>query len=260
MQNLVANPSLRINEQAFSLTEVFGQMMLFGKLQPFLQEFASQHVIVQAINNRDDLDVDSAELMQAIMEFRLKRELTEQDKFNAWLAKEHLNNSTFQQRVMLELKVQKLQERIAEPDLSSYFEEHQDALEQLKLSSVLVSDESVAHELKDRVAVSDDLQQLVSASANAEVTVRVFKQQAQRRSLPVDVKEQFESASPGDVVGPANLNGTWCLFRVEEIMPAELDEQTQKQLAAQLFSKWLVEQLKTVEISFDANMDPESES
>lgn len=262
MQNIVVNPSLRINDQAFSLQEVFGQMMLFGKLQPFLQEFASQHVIVQEINRRDDLQVDSAELMQAIMAFRLKRELMEQDKFDAWLAKERLNNTTFQQRVMLELKVQKLQERIAEPDLQSYFEEHKEALEQLKLSSVLVSDESIAYELKERVATSEDLQQLVNeygANEN-EVMVRTGKQQAQRLALPAELRGQCASATPGEVVGPINLKGTWCLFRVEEVMPAELDEQTKKQLEAQLFSRWLVQKLSTLQISFDADTDAESES
>ena len=203
MEKNDASPSLRINDFTFSFTDVLSQLMLFGKLQPFLQEFAGQHVIVQEINSRDDLEVDSAELMQAITAFRLKHELAEQDKFDAWLAKERLNNATFQQRVMLELKVQKLKARIAEPDLQSYFEEHKDALEQLKLSSVLVSDESVAYELKDRVATSEDLQQLVHEYGATEngVMVRTGKQQAQRLALPAELRTQCASASPGRSCG-----------------------------------------------------------
>ena len=66
MEKNDASPSLHINDFTFSFTDVLSQLMLFGKLQPFLQEFASQHVIVQEINSRNDLEVDSAELMQRL--------------------------------------------------------------------------------------------------------------------------------------------------------------------------------------------------
>ena len=253
--------SLRINDQPISLTEIFSQMGLFRKLQPFLQEFVSQHVILQEINNRDDITVDSSVLMQAIMDFRLKQGLAGQDKFNEWLSKENLNSTTFQQRVMLELKVKKLQESIAQPNLQSYFEGHKQELEQLELSSILVSNESTAHEIKEQVTATQDLQKLVNEYASPQngIIVQTGKQQAQRRSLPKELQTQCTSASPGQVVGPINLKGTWCLFRLEAIIPAELDDRTKEQIQGQLFGEWLSEKLNTVKISLEQDKGTNSQ-
>ncbi|MEM1368084.1 MAG: hypothetical protein AAGG02_08690 [Cyanobacteria bacterium P01_H01_bin.15] len=80
------NPSfIAINDQVIAWEEIMGYMQLFGKLQPFLQEVIGQHVLIQEINNRDDLDIDSSDVMQAIMDFRLEQGLSDSEKFKEWL-------------------------------------------------------------------------------------------------------------------------------------------------------------------------------
>ena len=261
MPELTTSTFLYFNDRALSLQEICGQMLLFGKLQPFLRELASQQVILQEINRRDDLEVDSTDLMQAIMDFRLQSQLTDQAQFAAWLASEHQDNAIFQQWVLLELKLKKLKALIAAPDLPAYFEQHQVALAELQLTSVVLSDEAAAHALKTQIANSEDWQQLVTtyAASHEQLQVQTGTQRVQRRALPVELQAPFTSVTPGDVVGPINLQGAWCLFRVDEITPAELDAPTQQQLEDQLFSQWLVQQLSTVQISLDAPLKAESQ-
>ncbi len=59
---------LKIDEQPISLKQAVGYLQLFGRLRPFLQEIVSQHVIYQEIQERDDLEISTAEREQAAID------------------------------------------------------------------------------------------------------------------------------------------------------------------------------------------------
>lgn len=245
-------PMLTIDEQQIPWEQVFAYMKLFGKLEPFLREFVSQYVLMKEIAARDDLKVESSELMQAIMDFRLAQKLESPDKFEAWLKRENLNNSSFQNRILIGLKVKKLREQIAAPGLEKFFEENQSSFEEILLSGLIATDQSLATELKDQVAQSDaDLEALAGKYAVAEdKKARFFKQSVQRRSLNPKSRQLLETASEGEWVGPLELDGGWGIFCIESITPASLDEKSKSQIEAQLFGQWLIEKLSGLDVGF----------
>ena len=154
-------PMLEINSQQIPWEQVFAYMKLFGKLEPFLREFVSQYILMQEIASRDDLTVESAELMQAIMDFRLAQKLETSEKFEAWLKRENLNNKSFQNRILIGLKVKKLRQQISAPQLESFFDEHRDSFEELLLTGFIALDQTLAVELKEKVSGAEgDLQAL----------------------------------------------------------------------------------------------------
>ena len=252
-------PSLTINDHHISWTEVLGSMLLFGKFQPFLREFVGQYVLIQEMNQRDDLEIESSELMQAILDFRIQQKLNEQTEFEDWLKRENLDNRTFQQRILLELKVKKLKEKLTSETLHSYFEANQYALEEVQLSCLIVSDQDLAQQVYNRIGNGNShFPQLANSYSKEGGTqsVRHVDRRIRRRSLSPELRDWVEAATIGDQFGPIEAGENWGIFRLESITPAELDDRLQQQLEAQLFGQWLIERVKELDISFQVNSDP----
>lgn len=242
---------ITINDQIVPWEQVMGHLQLFGKLQPFLQEFVSQYVLVQEVNTRNDLEIPSADVMQAMMDFRLEKNLTDAAQFQDYLNSENLNNQTFQNRVVLGLKVEKLKEAIAAPQLDSYFLQHQGSLEEVLLHCVITPEQELSQQIQQRLTTEKiTVEDLAKDYSNSEKNVRFFKQQVQRRVLGKDVREALATAVKGDVLGPIAINNNWSLFKLVDIIPAQLDEKIKKQIEAQLFAEWLVEKLRHLKIDF----------
>ena len=215
----------------------------------------TQYVLLQEMNAREDLGVNSSDLIQAAMKFQTKHSLTDQDKFQQWLKSQGLDSSTFQKRIVLGLKLKQLRRQIAAPDLQSYFETHQDSFEQLQLSCLFTSEESLAMQLKQRVAADNmNLAQLANEYANSDSAppIRFLKQQVQRRSLTLQVSQPLTAVAPGDIFGPIKVKEGWSLFRIDETTPAELSDQLKRQIETQLFAQWLFKKVRDLKIHFNA--------
>ncbi|MEM1367202.1 MAG: hypothetical protein AAGG02_04135, partial [Cyanobacteria bacterium P01_H01_bin.15] len=170
---------LTIDGRPLSWQEILGGMQLFGKMQPFLQEVVGQYVLLQELTAREDLPVSSSEMMEAIMEFRLKQQLNDSEKFDAWLKRETLNNDTFQQRIAMSIKLKKLKAAIAEPGLDVYFNEHKHDLERLKLQCLVTSEESLARQFMSRIQAEDvTMSQLANehALSDSSAKAKYFQQ------------------------------------------------------------------------------------
>lgn len=254
-------PLLTINDQTIPWEQILTQLQLFGKLQPFLQETVSQHVLLQEINTRKDLTVTSTALIQEIVAFQQKNNLTDQQAFQAWLKSQNLDNARFQKQMVLGLKLKKLRQQIAEPGQQAYFESHQTDFGQLRLSCLFTSQESVANELKDRLSAGqDNFVQLANeyAADDRNVSVRYLTQQLQRRSLPANVRQPLASAAVGTLVGPVAVKSDWGIFRLEEVIPAELNDQLKLQIEKHLFGQWLADKTRNLNINFNVAPDPKT--
>ncbi|HEY9805549.1 MAG TPA: peptidylprolyl isomerase, partial [Candidatus Obscuribacterales bacterium] len=70
-----------------------------------------------------------------------------------------------------------------------------------------------------------------------------------RGSMPDKLRAAVDSASPGNLVGPIELEGRYALFRVEQFLPASLeDAQLKEGLQNELFEQWLAEKIKKMTV------------
>ncbi|HEY9664216.1 MAG TPA: peptidylprolyl isomerase, partial [Allocoleopsis sp.] len=68
-------------------------------------------------------------------------------------------------------------------------------------------------------------------------------------TMPDMLRSAVDLAKTGDVVGPLGLEERWGLFRVEESLPASLDDPQVKQgLQDELFEQWLAEKMQRLPI------------
>ncbi|MFN7657749.1 MAG: peptidylprolyl isomerase, partial [Dolichospermum sp.] len=81
---------LTVNNQEIALAEVVKYLQISGRLGNFINDVLRQHIIEQEINTRTDIEISSALIEQTIIDFRLKNQLTDPQKFQEWL----INNGT----------------------------------------------------------------------------------------------------------------------------------------------------------------------
>lgn len=251
-------PFLNVDDQPLSWQQSLGYLWLFGQLRPLIQSIVSQHIIYQEIKQRDDLEVGTAEFEQAVIDFRLQQKLNNPDNFQTWLAREGMDYAAFQNRVVLNLKVEKLSAKIAEGKLSEYFEKRKNALELLELSCLIVEEQTLAEELKNRLLNKESSFEQV---AQTEATkVRIARRSARKQQWPQELQNSLTTAKEQDIIGPLFLENKWCVFQIEKITPPVLEGQLKRSLEAQIFKEWLEEKVNKLKIQLVGNQSQEQPS
>ena len=70
-----------------------------------------------------------------------------------------------------------------------------------------------------------------------------------RGTMPDKLRSAVDIASPGDILGPVELEERYGLFRVEQLLPASLEDTQLKQaLQNELFEKWLAEKIQKLTV------------
>ncbi|NJR52285.1 MAG: peptidylprolyl isomerase [Leptolyngbyaceae cyanobacterium CSU_1_3] len=244
METFDTLPFLTIADQTLSLGQVLRYLQLSGKLVPLIQDVVAQHVIYQEMQTRNDLDIDFAELEQSVIDFRLKQELLDAKVFRQWLDQQGIDYATFQSRMVLSFKLRKLKDQVAQPGLSEYFADHQTLLDQVELSCVAIAEKELAEQLTRRLLAATDFDQIVKEYALANLSkVSVWRSSIRYSQLPEELREALPTAMVGDSIGPLQIDGQWCLFRIEKFHPAVLESSLKQELQEQLFQQWLIDRV-----------------
>ncbi|KAM3091039.1 peptidylprolyl isomerase [Phormidesmis sp. 146-12] len=250
METFDALPFLTIADQTLSLGQVLRYLQLSGKLVPLIQEVVAQHVTYQEIEARKDLDVDIGELEQAIVDLRVNQKLLDAAAFQKWLNQQGMDYTTFQSRMFINFKLEKLKTQIAEPSLSSYFTHHQALLNEVELSCVAIADKCLAEQLTRRLLAATDFEKVVKEYALDHLNkVSIWRKSVRYGQLPENLREAIATSAVGDSIGPLQLEGQWCLFRIEQFHPAVLESALKQELQEKLFQKWLVERVSPLPVS-----------
>ncbi|MEM9447351.1 MAG: peptidylprolyl isomerase [Cyanobacteria bacterium P01_E01_bin.6] len=244
-------PFLTIDEQPVSLADAIRYLQLGRKFDGFIGEILRQFVLEKEIASRDDLDVGSAVIEQAIIDFRLQRQLTEPQKFQDWLASNGMNYEGFHQQVAMGFRTKQLKETVAGAKLQEYFIERKVYLDRVVLSRIIVDDKELAEELKTQIAEQTaTFEQLArDYSVTDDRIVNGMVGPVSRGSMPDLLRVAIDEASQKDVVGPIGMEDRWGLFRIEELLPASLEDDRLKQsLLDELFEQWLAEKMQNLPI------------
>ncbi|MBD2445629.1 peptidylprolyl isomerase [Nostoc sp. FACHB-152] len=243
-------PFLTINEQAITKEEAVKYLQAAGKLSQFIGEILRQYVIEQEIKTRDDLEINPAITEQAIIDFRLKNELTQPQVFQQWLQANGTDYGTFHTSISLGFKIENLRNLVTEPRISEYFIERKIYLDRVILSRIIVNNQELVEELKTQIEEGASFEQLAKEYSQAEErTMNGMMGAISRGSIPDKVRAAIDIASPGEIVGPIEIEGRYGLFRVEQFLPASLED-TQLKLALQneLFEQWLAEKIQKLTV------------
>lgn len=256
MDDIYSLPFLTIGEEQIDLKQSLGYLQTFGRLRPMVQEIVTQHILIQEIQKREDLNISSAEFEQAVIEFRLQQNLTNADNFQKWLTQEGMNYAGFQNRVLLGFKLDKLRTQMAAPKLEEYFLKQKSLLEQVELNCLIFDEQELATSIKNQIVENKTtLEQVVKEYSLMNTSqVKVLRGLTRRQNLSPEIRQAITSAKVGELVGAVEMVGKWCLFKIEQVIPAVLDKQLQKEIENQILQEWLAEKMQHLPVNFAFNL------
>jgi parvulin-like peptidyl-prolyl isomerase len=237
---------LTVDDQPISLAQAIEYLQSSDKLQQFVVEILRQHIIAQELQTRDDLDISPALTEQAMVDFRLQSQLSDPKRFQEWLASKGTDYATFHNQITSRFKLKKLREQVTEPKLQEYFIERKLFLDRVVLSRIIVANQELAEELCSQIDEGASFEQLAREYSLADDRVaNGMMGPVSRGAMPDGLRAAVDLASAGELVGPLELEGRWVLFRVEQLLPASIEDSQLKQvLENELFERWLAEKMQ----------------
>jgi parvulin-like peptidyl-prolyl isomerase len=248
---MTSEPFLTVDEQPISLAQAVRYLQAGRKFDGFIGEILRQFVIDQELQTREDVKVGSAAVEQAVIDFRLERQLTDPKQFQEWLAANGLTYEAFHDQIASGFKLRSLKETLTASKLQEYFIERKVFLDRVVLSRIILADKELAEELKSQIdegaARFEQLAREYSLTDDRLVNGMVGP--VSRGTMPDLLRAVIDQAQPGDVVGPLGMEGRWGLFRIEEFLPASMeDPQVRQSLQDELFEQWLAEKIQRMPI------------
>lgn len=241
---------LTVENNPISLTQALRYLQSSGKLQPFIVEIVRQYIIEQELQTHEELDISPAVTEQAVIDFRLQNQLTDPQQFQEWLANNGIDYTTFHNQVTSSFKLTKLKAQITEPKIPEYFIERKVFLDRVVLSRIIVDNQELAEELSSQLedgAAFEDLAREYSVAEDRIVNGMMGP--VSRGAMPDLLRAAVDSVSPRKVLEPLELEGRWILFRVEQFLPASLeDSQLKQSLENELFEQWLAEKIQKMAV------------
>lgn len=241
---------LTIDEDSLSLRDALRYLQTSGKLQSFLGDILKQYVLDYETKTREDLNVNPAVIEQAVVDFRLQQQLTDPKQFQEWLTRNGLDYTTFHEQISSNFKVEKLKSVVTEPRLQEYFIERKVFLDRVVLSRIVVDNQELADELNLQIKEGTSFETLAREHSVADDRIaNGMMGPVSRGTMPDGVRAAIDSAQPGEIIGPIQLENHWALFRVEQLIPATLDNaQLRQMLQTELFDRWIAEKIQKMTV------------
>jgi parvulin-like peptidyl-prolyl isomerase len=246
---------LSVDDKPISIGQAVKYLQASGKLGQFIGDVLRQYAIEQELEKREDVTISPALTEQAIVDFRLKNQLTDPQSFQEWLTNNGTNYENFHASVAFGFKVEKLKAVITEPKLQEYFIERKIFLDRVVVSRIIVDNRELAEELQTQIEEGTSFEQLAKEYSLADDRiVNGMMGPVSRGTMPDILRAAIDIASPGQVVGPIELEQRYGLFRLEQFLPASLEDTQLKQaLQNELFEKWLAEKIQKLTVKLQVN-------
>ncbi|AFY48856.1 parvulin-like peptidyl-prolyl isomerase [Nostoc sp. PCC 7524] len=246
---------LSIDDQPISVEKTVKYLQTSGKLAQFIGDVLRQYVIEQEISTRDDIEINPAATEQTVIDFRLKNQLADPQAFQAWLQQNGTDYATFHASIAFNFKVEKLKTLVTAAKLSEYFIERKIFLDRVVISRIVVDSRELAEELQIQIEEGGNFEQLAKEYSLADDRiVNGMMGPISRGTMPDVLRAAIDVANPGQVVGPIELDGRYGLFRVEQFLPASLEDTQLKQaLQNELFEKWLAEKIQKLTVKLQVS-------
>lgn len=144
---------------------------------------------------------------------------------------------------------------MTESKLPEYFIERKIYLDRVVLSRILVDSRELAEELQTQIEEGASFEQLAKEYSLADE--RVFNGMMgpiSRGTIPDSLRAAVDATVPGKLINPIEIEGRFALFRLEQILPASLeDPQLKQSLQNELFEKWLGEKIQNLTVKIQVN-------
>jgi parvulin-like peptidyl-prolyl isomerase len=212
-----------------------------------LPHLFKQLIIDQAIA---EFDCTPDEKVSAIAAFYQQHRLeTEADRL-AWCKQNRTTQADIEISAVRQLLVNKFKIATFAAKVESYFMSRKQHLDRVIYSLIRTNDSNLAQELYFRIQEGEDsfadLAREHSQGVEAS-TGGVVGPTALSKPHPV-IAKVLSVSQPGQLWAPMPLENWTVILRLEQLMPAQLDDSMRAHLIDELFEQWLQQQVQQVEM------------
>ena len=241
---------LQVGEQTITASEIIPRLTKYRMLPQFLSEIIIDQTIAP-------LSCTSEEKTFALEQFKQQQQLTEETEIQAWCQHNNLTLSELETFALRPLKIQKFQEEKWGHLLEYYFLERKEQLDQVRYSMIRLKDAGAAREIYHRLTEEEQ--------SFAELA-REYSQGAEAKNggligpMPMDmphpiIARMLKLSKSGQLWPPTQVGEWIVIIRLEQLIPAQLDERMRWRLLHELFNNWLSGQLNQIKI----DLSPQSQ-
>jgi len=247
------NNFLTIDGVTLSLEQSLGYLRTAGKLSTVVLEIAQHYLLENEIKALEISEPEADIVEQFILEFRLQQQLTSPESFQKWLLTNGINYAEFKQQVTFRIKQENLKEKVTELKVQKYFVQNKENLDRVVLSRIVVQHPEIAQDLKAQLVDrgADFVQLAKQYSTVDDAVVGGVMGPVIRAQMPEMVRKATENAQVGQIIGPLQIEGRYCLLKVEQLLPASLEGALKRDLENLLFEEWLKEKLQNMNVKLN---------
>lgn len=217
-----------------------------------MPQLAKEVILDQAIAALPEpIQCNEEETKAAITQFIQQRQIRSEAELHQWLQINGLKPEQLAAIAARPLIIEKFKQQRWGENLEPYFVERKSALDKIIYSLIRTDDPGIAQELYFRI--------LDEPNAFPELA-KQYSQGAESQTGglvgPVEIgtphpqmQQILAIAAPGEIKPPVKIGEWFVLLRLEQKIPAQLDETMRQRLIHEQFEQWLKQQLSE-QISF----------
>ena len=213
------------------------------------QDMLNQLVGKLVVNDiTDNIQLSDEEVNNFKTNLFRDEKIENESQYQTWLIKKSLTEKDLLNKVSRPFKIQKHCKDNFASRIHAHFLTRKTKLDQVIYSLLRVTDEYTAKELYLRLLGNED-----SFSSLAEKFSEGEEKQVQGIVGPLPIEHAhpelakvLKSSIPGKLNQPFQIGGFWLIVRVESFKEALLNPAMELQMAKELFSEWLNEEVKKV--------------
>lgn len=231
-------------------------LVLLGRYQ-MMPQFLRGLIVDEAIA---EIECTEEEKAAAIAQLEAQYQLTTPEAKEAWLKSQNLTPEHLEQIATRSLKLEKYKQETWGHKVESYFLARKPYLDQVRYSLIRTKDLGLANELYFRISDGEqsfaEIAKQYSQGVEAN-TGGLLGPVPIRQPHPL-ISKLLEVSKPGQLWPPRALAEWFVIVRLEQLIPAQLDDAMRRRLIDEMFETWLNEQIKQMGPLQLVETEPES--
>lgn len=210
-----------------------------------MPQFLRGLVIDRAIG---DVEFDEDERRNAIYAFREQLRLISDEDIQRWLVANNLTLEGLEEVAVRPMRLNKFKQQTFARKLENYFMQEKGRLDRIVYSLIRVEDENLANEIYFRIEDGEssfgEMARQYSKGAEAHTQGLIGPVPA-NQPHPF-ISRMLEVSQPGQLWAPRAIAQWFIIVRLEQFLPAQLDESMRQQLLDEMFENWMQEQIQAM--------------
>jgi parvulin-like peptidyl-prolyl isomerase len=237
---LNTSPNLQNGHTKLTAESLVPLLQQYGMLPQLIREILVDRAIEPFALAQD-------EALKAYEQFYQRYQLKNEADLNAWLDKQAMTRDQLDHLMTRGMRVEKFKQKTWENQIETYFLQRKGKLDRVIYSLIRVTSLDLAQELYFRIQEGEqsfaDVARGYSKGAEAQTGGLIGPVEL---SVPHPVLANFlANSQPGQLSPPTRLMDWIVLIRLEQFLPAQLDDTIRSRLLNELFEEWLQTQMQT---------------